>query len=54
VTVPLVLAHLGHWLEFAFFAPPAVLVLAATARSVRDMRAQKRAGAAPTPRKESS
>jgi hypothetical protein len=64
--VVLILAHAGHWLEAALFAPPTVLVLVATARSVRDERARRRAATSlhgssrripatgPDPRKETS
>jgi hypothetical protein len=38
-----VLAHAVHWLEFALFAPPTALVLAATVRSVLADRARRRA-----------
>jgi hypothetical protein len=36
-----VFAHAGHWLELAFFLPPAVLVLSAMVRSWRAERARR-------------
>jgi hypothetical protein len=43
-SVPLLLAHIGHWYMWLVYALPALIVLVATVHSARVQRKAKRQG----------